>query len=102
MTTIHSDASVFHWRPQFIHLTLLPQPGILEEGSTSCFVDPGQIISIRRAWIKYKEQTELNRAGTAVVIYGGGELHVEESPEEVARRRDNALGHEPPKPKAVS
>jgi len=106
-TTISTDASVMHWRSPLVRMTLIPQVGILAEGSTICWVDPAAIISVRRAMIRYRPLPDVSepppppRPGTWVTLCGGVDLHVEESPDEVANLRNRAFGHELSKPRVA-
>jgi hypothetical protein len=96
------------WRPRLVRLTCIANPDVDEGRPTPTYCDPQDISTIRRTTGGYmtassygkprEEQCFHALVACTEVHCGHTILFVEESPEEVARLRDKAFGHEPPKP----
>lgn len=90
------------WRPSLVRLTQIHHPSKegpdVPEGPAFC--DPEDILCIRLSTVKFEHGAGIVSC-TAVNMHCGV-LNVVESPEEVARLRDEAFGHVKPKgPRAV-
>lgn len=105
-TPAEFNTQVMQWQPKLIQLTQLANPDWWDGKPTVAFVDPRLICSIVCTKGGYAKKglpadaplgyhTEVDC--TMVRICGSSEIAVLESPEEVARLRDLALGHEPKK-----
>ena len=107
-----ANVNQMQWRPKLIALTAIGNPGVDEGRATICYLHPDVIKLVVRglsSWNrglgddgKPQEPPTHPQVECTVVWFDGGAVPVIEMPEEIARRRDEALGHERPKPKAVT
>ncbi len=89
-----------YWTPQLIELTQIGCSEFDGGQPTPCFVDPRNIVSIVRGlggfYLKSSDTLTTQAITphapcTAVMVVGSGIVHVIETPQEVALRRDRAL-----------
>ena len=99
------DVTNMMWQPELLKLTQIGNPDWFDGEPTACYVTPQSITRISRSVAAFPMREDPTKRHADIqcteVFYCHGTLHVTESPEEVARLRDKALGHELPKPKAV-
>lgn len=105
------DLTTMHWTPRLIALTAIGNPDIDGGKPQPCYIDPYSIKLITRGFTSWSKRIEdsgqkpeppAHPQVECTVIWGqNGSLPVIESPAEVARLHDIAVGHEPPKPRAV-
>jgi hypothetical protein len=98
------DVTNMLWQPALLRLTC-QHPEVNGGKQMAAYIAPQAITVVRRVAVVFGSPEDPNRKYPAIdcteVFYCHGVLHVLETPEEVARLRDLALGHERPKPKAV-
>lgn len=102
------DITNMMWQPKLIRLTLIANPDIDGGEPTPTFVNPQQISGIRRTASCYAKVSSYGKPADQVEYHpriACTEVHcchftvlVTETPDEVAKLRDEAFGHEPPKP----
>lgn len=94
----HMNAEMMMWRPKLIRLTQIANPDHDGGQTTPCYAHPECIETIQRhraAFGKSGLSGEFHEYQdvTIVAMHGAKTLFVTESPDEVARLRDQALGH---------
>lgn len=106
MNSQQMDVTNMMWRSALLRLTQIGNPDVNGGQPTVCYLDPQAItrISVVVAAFSLRANPEKRHPDVPCteIFYCHGTLHVLESPEEVARMRDRALGHEPPKLKSMS
>lgn len=88
------DATQRVWKPRLIELTHLPHPDLGDGVPTKVYVDPNHVYLIARSYVTLlrMDETKLEpQECTTVFSYGGTPMQVMESPEEVARRVNEAM-----------
>lgn len=90
------NSQVMQWRPALIRLNLIPRPDVDDGQPTTTYVDPAAISAIWRTNVaKDKPGGGTESAGCYTLIHCHYyNIMVVETPEQVARLRDKALGHE--------
>ena len=98
------DVTNMVWRPSLVRLTLMPRPEVDDGAKTAAFVDPAVIGAIWRTNVP-RDNPDGGKpvpGDTYTLVHCCHyTIMVCESPEEVARLRDRAHGHEQ-KPRSVS
>lgn len=93
------ESSTILWKPPLIRLTQVPRADIDGGKPTTLYVQPEWILAIHRQQVRHSD-TEGKPTGDLVdctVVTVGATINyfVTESPEEVARLRDEAYGFKP-------
>lgn len=91
--------SQMYWQPPLLKLTYVPNPEVDDGQPTTCFVCPQSITAIGRQKTQFFKVEEAGARHppvtcTAVIVSASMVFYVTESPEEIARLRDKAMGHE--------
>lgn len=86
------------WQPALLKLTYAAHPDVDNGAPTPCYIAPQWIVGIGRQAMRFcrvddPKESHPAQTCTAVVISSYQIYYVTESPEEVARLRDVALGH---------
>ena len=103
-----TNANIMQWQPKMILLTQVGSPDWDNGEDSICSVNPSLITMAIRGRSAYAKRpptpaAEFHPDQVCTGVYvTQGTISVRESPQEVARLRDLALGHELPKPKAVA
>ena len=92
------NATQMIWQPPLIKLTSSPHPDVDGGKSSNCYKNPQHITTIERKAIKHwkmdaKDESYPPQLCTAVVVSSQLILYVTESPDQVAAKRNEALGH---------
>jgi hypothetical protein len=86
------------WQPPLIKLTLMPHKDVDKGKPSACYINPQYITVIQRMAIQHHKLNSDNKkkwppvACTAIQT-GALILYVKETTEQVAKLRDEALGH---------
>lgn len=90
---IHASGGqeVSYRKSPLMRLTQILFPELGRE--TPLYVDPTMIVMARRVVNRIKDREDLEGVQcTQVILYGGLEVRVTESPDEIATRRDMSVG----------
>lgn len=96
------NAQTMVWRPRLIKVTQVVQPELDDGKPTVAFINPECIDKISRMVIGWTKRDGTgqwpDQSVTGVSMHSQGVLFIVESPEEVAKMRDQAFGYENGKP----
>ena len=95
----HPDftATQMMWRPRLMRLTQIVQPELDGGQPTTCYVNPDLISRINRTVISWGKRDGTgqwpDQSCTIVSLHGSEHVMVSETPEEIAKARDESYGY---------